>query len=192
MTYTDVMRPAEKQRALVYDVLLVLFGTLIVALSARIEVPFYPVPFTAQTFAVLFIGALYGRVRGGATLLAYLLEGAAGLPVFAGGGAGLPYLLGPTGGYLVGFMVAAFVVGMLAERGWDRRFWTTILAMVIGNLIIYLLGVTYLSTLFGLQAAIAGGLLPFLLGDALKIALAAVLLPLGWKYINPPEQAQDS
>src|SRR5687768_13758188 len=121
MTYADVLRPAERTRALAYDILLILGGSLLLALSAQIVVQKVPVPITGQTFAVLLVGALLGSRRGGLSLLTYLLEGAAGLPFFAGGTGGIAKLTGPTGGYLIGFMVAAFAVGLLAERGWDRR-----------------------------------------------------------------------
>jgi biotin transport system substrate-specific component len=186
-TYADVFRPAEGRKGLTYDALLVVAGSLLIALSAQLSIllPFSPVPITGQTFAILFLGALLGSRRGAAAVLAYLAEGAAGLPVFAGGASGLPYMLGPTGGYLVGFVVAAFAVGALAERGWDRGVLTTIAAMVVGNLIIYVCGVGYLSTVMGsAERAIAAGMTPFLVGDALKIALAAALLPLGWRVVG--------
>ena len=170
----------------VREVVLVLAGALLIALAAQIQVPlpFSPVPVTGQTFAVLLLGALYGSRRGAATVLAYLVFGAAGLPVFAGAAAGAARLVGPTAGYLVGFAVAAFVVGALAERGWDRRSWTTAGAMVLGNLVIYAFGVAWLSRFVGWDKVMATGVLPFVAGDAAKIVLATLLLPVGWRFMR--------
>jgi biotin transport system substrate-specific component len=170
----------------VRQVILVLGGSLLIALAARIQIPlpFSPVPVTGQTFAVLLLGALYGSKRGLATVLTYLVLGTLGLPFFAGGASGLARLAGPTGGYLVGFVAAAFVVGVLAERGWDRRLWTAAVAMILGNLVIYAAGVAWLARFVGWDAVLATGVLPFLAGDALKIALATLLLPAGWKLLR--------
>jgi biotin transport system substrate-specific component len=162
------------------QVVLVIAGTALLALSAKVQVPFWPVPMTMQTFVVLIIGAAYGARLGGITLLAYLAEGAIGLPVFAKGG-GVAYLAGPTGGYLVGFLVAAFVVGWLADRGYGRAVLTTLVAFVIGEAVIFTLGVGWLATIIGLDKAVAAGLVPFLPAEALKIALACALLPLAWQ-----------
>ena len=168
------------------EVVLILGGSLLIALSAQLQfvLPFSPVPITGQTFAVLLLGALYGSRRGPATVVTYLALGVIGLPVFAGGGFGLARLIGPTAGYLVGFVAAAFVVGLLSERGWDRKPWTTAASMIIGNLIIYAAGILWLSKFVGWQAVLSTGFLPFLAGDAFKIALATILLPAGWKYIG--------
>jgi biotin transport system substrate-specific component len=187
-TVADILRPCEKRYSLVYDLALIIGGSLVIAFSAQIAIG-YPVPITGQTFAVLMMAALLGSRRGAACLLAYLAEGAAGLPVFAQVKAGLVTFAGPTGGYLVGFVVAAFVVGLLAERGWDRKFRTTVLAMVIGNIIIYAFGLAWLSCLIGVRGAIAGGLYPFILGDILKTVLAAALLPSAWKLLAPSKPA---
>jgi biotin transport system substrate-specific component len=161
-------------------------GSLLIALSAQLQVPlpFSPVPLTGQTFTVLLLAALYGPKRGPATIVTYLTLGAIGLPVFAGGTFGVARLVGPTAGYLVGFVAAAFVVGFLSERGWDRKAWTTAASMSIGNAIIYAAGVLWLSKFVGWQAVLSTGVLPFLAGDALKIALATILLPAGWKLIG--------
>jgi biotin transport system substrate-specific component len=168
------------------EVALMLGGSLLIALSAqlRLVLPFSPVPMTGQTFAVLLLGALYGSQRGPATVLTYLALGAMGLPVFAGGAFGVARLVGPTAGYLVGFVAAAFVVGFLSERGWDRKPWTTALSMILGNGMIYVAGVLWLSRFVGWQAVLTTGVLPFLAGDALKIALATILLPTGWRLIG--------
>lgn len=169
------------------EVGLLLGGSLLIALSAQLQfvLPFSPVPITGQTFAVLLLGALYGSKRGPATVVTYLALGVMGLPVFAPAGAlGVARLVGPTAGYLVGFLAAAFVVGLLSERGWDRKSWTTAASMIIGNGIIYVAGVLWLSRFVGWQAVLSTGFFPFLAGDALKIGLATILLPAGWKLIG--------
>lgn len=168
--------------------ILALAGTALLTLSAKIQIPFYPVPMTMQTFAVLAIGMAFGWRLGGATLLLYLAEGAVGLPVFSGTpekGIGVAYLMGPTGGYLLGFALAAAVVGWLAERGWDRSIVTTALAMLVGNVVIYVPGLLWLGGLFGWDKPILEwGLTPFVLGDLAKLGLAAALLPLAWKLVG--------
>lgn len=164
-------------------VALAVAGSILMALSAKTQVPMWPVPMTMQTFAVLVIAMAYGARLAGATLLLYLGEGLAGLPVFASG-AGPAYMVGPTGGYLVGFFVAAVLVGWLAERGWDRSFPMTFAANLAGTFIIFVLGVAWLSTVVGgLEKAIELGLTPFIVGAIVKISLAAVLLPLIWKIV---------
>jgi biotin transport system substrate-specific component len=140
-----------------------------------------------QTLVVLVIGVAYGWKLGGATVLLYLAEGAVGLPVFAGNwseGGGIHHLYGPTAGYLVGFAVAAAICGALAERSWDRSLLKAGAAMVIGNLVIYALGLTWLAIQIGLSDALKYGLVPFLVGDALKIVLGACLLPATWRLIG--------
>ena len=168
--------------------ILALAGTALLFLSAKINVPMYPVPMTMQTFAVLAIGMAYGWRLGGATLLLYMAEGAVGLPVFAGTpekGIGLAYMLGGTGGYLVGFVLAAALVGWLAERGWDRNPVATASAMLLGNMVIYAPGLIWLGWLFGWDKPILEwGLTPFLVGDAVKLLLAAAVLPLAWKAVR--------
>ncbi len=184
-TYADVFRPHEQTRSRLYDIALVLAGSVLIALSARVTfvLPFSPVPISGQTFAVLLLGALLGRQRGAAAVIAYLMQGIAGLPVFSGGLSGAAVLAGPTGGYLIGFVGAAYLTGWLAERGWDRRVVTTLLAMAAGNAVIYIGGVAWLTTLIGFDAALTGGLVPFIVGDVLKIVLAAALLPVGWRLL---------
>lgn len=175
-----------QNRALRYVVLAVA-GTLLLTLSAKIHVPFWPVPMTMQTFAVLVIGMAFGPRLGAATVALYLAEGALGLPVFSGTperGIGLAYMMGPTGGYLIGFVVSAYAVGLLARRGWDRELVLGLAAMVIGTLIIFGFGYAWLSVLIGFQAAFGAGVLPFLPGAALKIALAAALLTASWRFVE--------
>ena len=166
------------------DILLVVAGSLFVAVCSRIEIPIQPVPITGQTLAVLLLGALLGTKRGSIAVVGYLGLGAGGLPVFAGGVSGAARLVGPTAGYLLGFVAAAVVVGWLSERGWDRRIGTTALAMVAGNLVIYLFGVAWLAQFVGWQRVLSLGVLPFLVGDAVKIGLAAFAMPIGWSLIG--------
>ena len=168
----------------VRDITLILLGSWLVALFARIEIPlpFSPVPITGQTFAVLLVGALLGSKRGAAAMLAYIVQGAAGLPFFAGGASGLGILTGATAGYLAGFIVAAYVVGLLAERGMERNFKTSIVPFLVGTIIIYAFGVMWLGILLGsFSKALEFGLLPFLIGDLIKIIAAATALPAAWK-----------
>jgi len=190
LTVADLIRPSEKKRAYLYDVALVVGGSIVIALCAQIAIGF-PVPITGQTFAVLIVAMLLGSRRGVLCILTYLAQGLMGLPVFAQGKAGLAAFFGPTGGYLVGFVAAAYLVGLLAERGWDRRAPSTVLAMVFGNSAIYACGLAWLSCLMyvsarplGGRGVLAVGLYPFLIGDMVKIALAAILLPAGWKLIR--------
>ena len=165
---------------------LILGGSLFIALAAQLQIPlpFSPVPITGQTFAVLFLAAIYGRKRGPAAVMTYLILGFSGLPVFAGGAFGAARLLGPTAGYLAGFLGAAFIVGTLSERGWDRRPWSTAASMIIGNLIIYIAGAAWLSRFVRWESALTIGDIPFLAGDILKIAFATLVLPAGWKLVG--------
>jgi biotin transport system substrate-specific component len=186
-TIGDLLRPAERGRARTYDIGLVAGGAAVVAISAQLGIG-WPVPITAQTLVVPLVGALLGARRGARCLLMYVGAGLLGLPVFAHGRAGLAALAGPTGGYLLGFVAAAYLVGALAERGWDRRPATTVLAMAAGNLVIYACGLVWLWVLvhpvgrpLAGDGILAVGLYPFLIGDLIKIALAAVLLPGGWR-----------
>jgi biotin transport system substrate-specific component len=187
-TLVSVIWPSRTANNILRNVILALAGTALLTLSAKIQVPFYPVPMTMQTFMVLALGMAYGWRLGGATLLLYLAEGAMGLPVFAGTpekGIGVAYMLGGTGGYLVGFVLAATLCGWLAERGWDRRFMTTALALLIGNIAIYVPGLLWLGSLFGWDKPILEwGLTPFLLGDLTKLLLAAIALPIIWRVLK--------
>ncbi len=184
ITLMDAVFP----RTMVQNILLVLFFAGVTALSAQLSVKIGWVPITGQTFAVLLAGALLGSKRGAVSQITYLAVGAMGAPIFANYMGGPGVFAGPTGGYLIGFIPAAFVVGLLAERGWDRRVWTTILAMFIGSVVLYTFGLSWLSiwlSRFNPDSSVIGvGLVPFLPGDALKIALAAVALPYGWARLN--------
>ena len=163
---------------------LVVFGTLLLAISAQFKIPLYPVPITGQTLVVLLIGMTFWARLGGITMAAYLFEGALGLPVFAGGASGIATLMGPTGGYLFGFLLASVAMGYLAERGMGRTAVSTVVAMIIGNCVIYVCGALWLSNFIGFGQAIAGGVLPFLYGDTLKLIIAAVLMPLAWRAVK--------
>ena len=194
-------RAGVLERPLVRSSLLAVAGTALLALCARLSfpIPTTPVPITMQTFAVLLLGALYGPRLGALTMLLYLAEGLAGLPVFAGGRSAwspssipvLPVIVGPTAGYLLAWPLAAALVGALARRGWDRRVRSAIPAMLLGNLVIllcgfaWLAGATYLLTgALNIPALLAASVLPFLPGDAIKLLLAALALPGGWALLR--------
>ena len=168
------------------DVFLTTLSILLVATLAQVKIPipFTPVPLTGQTFAVLLVGAALGSKRGAISLVLYTLMGALGLPFFAGGASGLAYLSGPTLGYLVGFIAAAYVIGLLAERGLERSVRTSLIPFLVGTLVIYLFGAGWLAILFGVEQAITLGILPFILGDAIKLILAALALPAAWKLVG--------
>ncbi|OUS20663.1 biotin transporter BioY [Rhodobacterales bacterium 59_46_T64] len=157
----------------------VFFGTLFLAVSSYIEVPMVPVPITMQTYAVMLVGALYGWRLGGVTIVAWLMEGALGLPVLAGGASGPQHFMGATGGYLFAFPVAGMAVGWLTARGWNgQRVWFSFLAMLIGNAICLTLGATWLAMLIGAERAIMAGVVPFIIGAVLKSGLGAMTLKL--------------
>ena len=179
----SLMTPSAATNA-VTKAALVVFGSLLLAVSAQFKIPLYPVPATGQTLVVLLIGMTYGPRLGGITTAAYLFEGALGLPVFAGGAAGAAVLMGPTAGYLFGFLLAAIAIGYLAERGMGRTVVSTIAAMVIGNCVIYLCGALWLANFIGFGQAIVAGVLPFLYGDALKLVVAAGLMPWAWRAVK--------
>jgi biotin transport system substrate-specific component len=165
---------------------LVVFGVLLLTASAKLQVPLWPVPMTLQTYVVLVLAMAYGTRLGVVTVLGYLLMGALGAPVFAGTpvqGTGLPYMLGPTGGYLLGFMLSTYAMGRLAERGWDRRPGRALAAMTLGHVLILACGVAWLATSLGWQRAIALGLWPFIAATILKTILAGISLPLAWRLV---------
>ena len=165
------------------NITLILFGTLLLAISSKVQVPFWPVPMTMQTFIVFIIGMAYGWKLAFSTLIFYLLEGALGLPVFAKGG-GLLYLSGPTAGYLYGMAVAAGIIGFFAERGYNKSYIKSFISLMIGTVVIFIFGVGYLGSLIGYEKALAGGLYPFIPSEFFKIGLAVVLIPSITKYIN--------
>jgi len=164
-------------------ILVAILGTLLLTISAKIKIPFYPVPMTMQTFIVFIIGMAYGWRLAFFTLVAYLFEGALGLPVFAKGG-GLLYLTGPTAGYLYGMTIAAGVIGAFAELGYNNSYFKSLISLLIGTFIIFLFGVGYLGSVIGYDKALAGGLYPFIPSEFFKIGLAVVLIPSITRYIS--------
>ena len=179
-TFATLFGRSGKQ-TLIQKAVLVLLGSALLAVSAKVQVPFWPVPMTMQTLVVLLIGAHVGTRLAGLTVFAYLLEGAVGLPVFSTG-AGLAFMAGPTGGYLIGFLVSALLVSFAVERGLARTLPAALAVFVVGDLAILGLGVAWLSTLIGFEKALMFGVVPFLPAEALKIALATASLPLGRRF----------
>lgn len=169
---------------------LVIGFSLLTALAAQVVIPIGPIPITGQTFAVLLAGALLGSRLGAITMIAYLVEGASGLPFFSGGHAGLLHLMGPSGGYLIAFPAAAFITGAFAEHGWDRKFLTAAAAMAIGSLVIMLSGWMWFSLVMRTSPVITlfATVVKFIPGDIIKVALAAAVLPSGWKLVQKPDR----
>ena len=165
------------------NVVLALFGTLLLALSSKVQVPFWPVPMTMQTFVIFLIGMTYGVRLSFATVAMYLFEGAAGLPVFASGG-GIAYLTGPTAGYLYGMLLASVVISYLANLGFSRTYFKATFSLFVGAIIIFAFGIIYLGSIIGYEKAIVVGLLPFIPSEIFKIALAVTLIPTIQKIIK--------
>jgi biotin transport system substrate-specific component len=191
ITFADLLWPARGASRPLRLLLLALLGTALLTVSAKIEVPFYPVPMTMQTLVVLLLGMAYGARLGAATVLLYLAEGAVGLPVFAGTperGIGIAYMMGPTGGYLVGFVLSAAITGWLAER---RRDWPAlVLAVTAGTIVVFIPGVLWLAFLIGFEQSIVHGLTPFVWGAVLKGAVAIALGMAGAAMIQKRLQDQ--
>ena len=183
LTLADVALPRAGRLA---NVLLVVAASLVTAAAAQVEIrlPWTPVPVSGQTFAVLLSGLVLGARRAFLAQMLYLAEGAMGLPFFSGGAFGAAHLVGPTGGYLIGFPFAAALTGALAERGWDRRFVTMLAAMLLGSTVIFALGLAQLSRFVPAGQLLNAGLLPFLPGDLVKSTLAALAFPAAWSLAN--------
>ncbi len=191
-TFADIIcSSAVRRDAMIRDIALIMAGSALVTLCAKIQLPMLPVPVTMQPFAVLLVGATLGSRRGALAMGAYLLQGVMGLPVFALPAAGLAYFASPTAGYLLAFPIAAFIVGRLAERGWDRRFCTAVVAFALGQVVILALGFAWLTVSMGVEQGFATGVAPFLLGDLLKVLLAAAALPAGWHVVRRVESGPD-
>jgi biotin transport system substrate-specific component len=189
LTIADFLLPirlGERMGSRLRHIALIALGTALIVASTRVTIPLLPVPITGQTFGVLLVSGALGFRRGLLSIGLYVLIGAIGLPVFAEGKAGTSVLLGGTGGYIVGFLVAGSLVGRLAELGWDRRIVGALGAMAIGNVVIYLIGVPWLMAFYQKDLAwgVANGLTPFLLGDAIKLILAAGAFPVAWWVVG--------
>lgn len=184
----EAFGPSEGARLRIKQVALVALGIIVLAAAAKIRVPMWPVPITMGTFAVLTLGAAYGARLGLVTILGYMLIGALGFDVFAGSSVesnGLAYMMGGTGGYLVGYVLATVALGYLARMGWDRSFVKMAAALLIANVLIYVPGLAWLGQLYGWDKPILEwGLTPFLVGDAVKLVLAALLVPGVWKLVG--------
>jgi len=181
----DLIIPKQQKIiiALVQDTILVFTFTFLTAIFAKMKIEIGPVPITGQTFAVMLSGIILGSLRGTFSQIFYLSLGLAGLPFFARGG-GAQYILSPTFGYVVGFIFCAFLVGRLSEKGWIKTFRKSILAMAIGNILIYFFGLGWLAKFISFKDILRVGLLPFLLGDLIKIILAASIAPFSWGLVN--------
>ncbi len=188
MTLYQAVAEKRTSRLSTMDVVAVVAGSLLLTLSAKVQVPFYPVPMTMQTLVVIGLGLALGPVRGAAAVALYLAQGALGLPVFAGTpekGIGLAYVMGPTGGYLLGYLPAALLAGWLAERGWDRNVFTAMLAALLAGAVIYVPGLLWLGSVVGWdKPVLAFGLYPFIPGDIMKAVLAAIAFPAAWKWLS--------
>jgi len=185
LTLIDILIPRieDKTLALIKDIALVLSFATLTGICAKLKIEIGIVPITMQTLAVLLSGALLGSKRGALSQLTYLSIGLAGLPWFARGG-GMAYIMSPTFGYIIGFVLAAYLVGYLAEKGLDRSLKTAILALLIGNIILYIPGLLWLAKFVGFGKVLAVGFYPFIPGDLLKILLAGTILPISWKFIR--------
>lgn len=185
-TLIERILPATGSRSRARALLQVALGVAFLAVLAQIRIQLGPVPFTGQTLGVLLVGTAYGLGLGTATAAAYVALGTLGLPIFTGWQGGVAHLMGPTGGYLIGFVLASALLGWLAGRGWDRSYPRTVAAMLLAEVAIYLPGLVWLHGALGAgwAATVAAGLTPFLLGDALKLLLAVGLLPSAWRLLG--------
>jgi len=177
------LKTFENFNSNVVSILLVIFGTILLAVSAKIQLPFWPVPMTMQTFVIFLIGMTYSVRLSFITVSMYLFEGALGLPVFASGG-GIAYLVGPTSGYLYGMLISSVVISYLANLGFSKTYFKTSISLLIGSFIIFLFGILYLGSIIGYEKAIIAGLLPFIPSELFKIALAVSLIPSIQKIIK--------
>lgn len=185
---STLQRKSLTNSSVLFNAVIAIAGSLLLTLSAKINLPFYPVPQTMQTFVVVGLGLALGSRLAALTVSLYLLQGAAGLPVFAGmpeKGIGLAYMFGPTGGYLLGFLLAAIVVGLLAERGWDKSILKSFSAALLGTAIIFVPGLIWLGSIIGWDKPIlALGLYPFVFGGLVKSGLSALVFPATWRFLT--------
>lgn len=190
-TLADVLPGGnDRTTALVRDVVLIIAAVALTAAAAQVTIPWYPVPFTGQTFAVLLSAGVLGMWRATTAMILYMLVGILGAPVFAEQASGWSVMTGPTAGYIIGFIIAAAVVGFLAEKGADRNWISMIGALLLGEVIIFAIGAWWLAeqdfggVRFGWSNAYDTGVQPFILGDLLKLGIAASILPLAWAGVN--------
>jgi len=184
-------------RSLLADAALVIAGTALVAALAQVAIPLWPVPITGQTLAVLLVGASLGAARGAASLTLYALLGAVGLPIYSDAASGWSVLVGPTGGYIIGFIASAAIVGWAAERHWDRGWLKAAVTFLGGSLVVFAIGLPWLSYSLGgfglpndLQSTLVAGFYPFIIGGVIKAAIAAALLPAIWKAVERRERTE--
>ena len=188
---TPLLRPTLVDRVVtrtwLSDIALVVAGTALVAVLAQVAIPLWPVPVTGQTLAVLLVGASLGAARGAASLSLYAVLGGLGLPIYSDASGGWSVLLGPTGGYIIGFIVSAALVGWAAERSWDRGWYKPIITFIGGSLVVFAIGLPWLAVSLGqlglpndLQSVLIAGFYPFIIGGLIKAAIAAALLPALW------------
>jgi biotin transport system substrate-specific component len=185
-SFADVVRPSAKSQRILFDSACILGGSLFLALMAQCCIPlwFTPVPVTLQTLGVMLLGALLGSRKGALAVTLYVVEGAMGLPFFAGGTAGLTVLFGPTGGYLFSFIFSAFIAGSLLEKGWKNSYPLTLAAFALSSLLILVGGALWLSFFVGMPASFALGVYPFLIGCSIKVLIATAMIPSGWKALH--------
>ena len=179
----NLIRVENKNQAMLKNILLVLSGTIFLALMSQLTIPlpFTPVPITGQTFAVMFIGLVYGRKLGSSTVLSYIAAGSAGLPVFAGFSGGLPFFT-PSGGYIIGFFFAALICGYFADKGWTKSPVKLIAVLIIAHAVLYFFGLLQLNIFLPNKNVFAIGLYPFIAGDVIKMMILSALLPTVWKF----------
>lgn len=177
-------------RGVVMDIVLVAAGAALTAIAAQVQVPLWPVPITGQTLAVLLVGSSLGALRGTLSMLLYAVLGMVGLPVFSDAASGMGVILGPTGGYIVGFVFAAAFTGWIAQHSWDRRILRSLLAFAGGTVVTFAIGLPWLAVVLGLnlQQTLEGGLYPFIIGGVVKAIIAAGVVTLGWRYIEREDQ----
>ena len=183
-SFAETQLSADNTNKLLKYVVLVVLGTLVMTVAAKINVPFYPVPMNLQTLALFAIAAAFGRKLAVATILLYLAEGFMHIPVFTKEVAGPGYFVGPTGGYLVGFAIAAFIVGWAADKGWSKNPFKMFGAMLVADVVIFALGFAWLATLIGPEKAFMFGVQPFVIPDLVKIALASSLVAALWQVFR--------
>jgi biotin transport system substrate-specific component len=192
---TTLRYAAFPRSSLLTDVVLVVAGAGLIAAAAQVSIPlgFTPVPITGQTFAVLLVGSSLGLVRGGAAGFLYVLVGMLGAPVYSDGDGGWDVVVGASGGYIVAFPLAAALTGWLAERRWDRQFRSAVSAMLTGNVLIYAIGLPWLALELntGLERTLELGFYPFVIGDVIKLYLAAALLPTAWRLIGRRDSSRE-